>query len=129
MKRQRVIEYASMDHRERPAAALRGLADKVGLPIEAVVELAQKDELRCLFNPATRRLERPEELRRRYADGTLTAATPTPRDVYELRREVRRKRLPRAAQAARRRAQLAAKRLPPWQVDAENLGSRPGVRG
>ena len=42
--------------------------------------------------------------------------------MYERRREVQRKRFPPAVLTARRRAQLAAKRVPPWQVDAENLG-------
>ena len=82
--------------------------------------MAGRNELRRLFNPATRRLEHPQELRRRHENATLTAATP--RDAYQLRREVQRKRFPPAVHIARRRAQLAAKRVPAWQVDAENLG-------
>jgi hypothetical protein len=122
-RRKRMVEYASMEHRrEGPAAALTGLADEVGLPLEVVMELARKNELRCLFNPRTHKLESRVELRRRLEAGTLDSVTPTP---DEARREAARKRYRYrdGASVSRARARLAAKRIPPWQVDAENLGS------
>lgn len=80
------IEYATS---KRDAnTAFRSLADRTGLPIERIEELAARHELSALFASTTGRLRTPVEIRSLEAAGRLQAhPSPTPQQrLVELLR-------------------------------------------
>jgi hypothetical protein len=80
------VEYATS--KRSSDTALRSLADRTGLPIERIEELAARHELSALFSPRTGRPRPAAEIRSLEAAGRLQAhPPPTPQQrLVELYR-------------------------------------------
>jgi hypothetical protein len=70
------IEYATAK-RDGDNTAFRSLAERTGLPVERVAELAGRNQLAALFSPTTHRLRPAAEIRSLEATGRLVDPPPT----------------------------------------------------